>query len=107
MDNAIKYTQSGGNIILKVYKKDDGIVIQIKDSGIGMDEEEMEYLFEPYHRLENGLLRTGGMGLGLFISKTIVELHGGHISVISHKGIGSMFSVWLPLKSTEYSYSGE
>jgi signal transduction histidine kinase/ligand-binding sensor domain-containing protein len=101
LDNAIKYSPSGGNVTLKVYEKDNGIVIQIKDTGIGIDEKEMEYLFEPYHRLESGLIRTGGMGLGLFISKTIVELHGGHISVKSQKGTGSTFCVWLPINSTE------
>ena len=57
----------------------------------------MEYLFEPYRRLESGLMRTGGMGLGLFISKTIIELHGGNITIKSQKGAGSSFNVWLPI----------
>ena len=101
LDNAIKYTQIDGHIALKIFEKDAGVVIQIKDTGIGIDEKEMEYLFEPYSRLENGLIRTGGMGLGLFISKTIIELHGGRISVKSQRGIGSSFNVWLPIDYME------
>ncbi|NMA13919.1 MAG: PAS domain-containing sensor histidine kinase [Clostridia bacterium] len=101
IDNAMKYTPIGGKITLRVSKKNDCIVIRVKDTGVGIDRKDLAYLFEPYHRLESGIIRSDGMGLGLYISKTIVELHGGHISIKSQKDGGSTFSVWLPLKSIE------
>jgi PAS domain S-box-containing protein len=101
INNAIKYTPCGGHITIRVNKCNNGIAIHIKDSGVGIDEKDLGYLFEPYHKIESGMAKSDGMGLGLFISKTIVDLHCGKISVKSQKGIGSTFSVWLPLKSTE------
>jgi signal transduction histidine kinase/ligand-binding sensor domain-containing protein len=98
LDNAIKYTPAGGTISIMANRKNSGICIQIKDTGMGMDENEIEHLFKPYHRIETGLIRTGGLGLGLFISKTIIDLHGGNISVSSKKGVGTTFVVWLPVE---------
>ena len=85
-------------INLKARAKDTGIIIEVKDNGCGIDEEEQKYLFESYSQLHSKRSRLSGLGLGLPLSKMLIEIHGGQIWVTSQKGKGSTFSFWLPLK---------
>ncbi|OXX83927.1 alkaline phosphatase [Paraclostridium benzoelyticum] len=96
--NAIKYTNYGGNILIKVENYDDSINISIKDNGIGIPEDELNYIFERFYRVDKSRSKdTGGIGVGLAISKAIVAEHGGNILVYSELGKGSEFVIKLPV----------
>jgi len=73
-------------------------VVEVKDTGPGIAEEEQQRLFDPYHRKEGDRERLSGLGLGLALSRTLVELHGGRIWVKSRAGRGSTFGFSLPLE---------
>jgi signal transduction histidine kinase len=78
------------------------VQVQIKDSGIGIAEEDIPHLFQKFYRVDNSMTRTvGGTGLGLFICKKIIELYNGRIWVDSHFGEGSTFFINLPRLTTE------
>jgi PAS domain S-box-containing protein len=95
--NAIKFTDSG-EVLIKVFKEKDNAVIQIIDSGIGMKEEDLPYIFDVFRQVDGSATRSaGGSGLGLAITKKLVELHDGHISVKSVYQKGSTFTIQLPL----------
>jgi two-component system aerobic respiration control sensor histidine kinase ArcB len=96
VDNAIKATPTGGEITIKATEKNDYLMIQVQDTGRGMRRSDQVHVFEPYYRI-SGTNRYEGLGLGLAISKRIVELHGGKIWVESKLGEGSTFSFSLPL----------
>ena len=96
--NAIKYTNYGGTILIKVKNYDDSINISIKDNGIGIPKEELHYIFERFYRVDKSRSKdTGGIGVGLAISKAIVSEHGGDILVYSELGKGSEFVIKLPI----------
>ena len=98
IDNAIKYTQKG-EIELKVEKKDQKLLISVRDTGEGLTPEEKEFIFEGFTRGRAGLAYfIEGAGLGLYVAKKFVELHNGKIWAESQgKGKGSTFYVELPL----------
>jgi len=96
MNNATKFTPEGGNILVRVRKQDTGLVVEVQDDGIGIAKEEQTRLFKPYSRLSSDRQRHPGLGLGLALSKQVVELHGGRIWVDSEPGKGSTFSFFLP-----------
>lgn len=96
MTNAIKFTPQGGSISIKVREQDSGLVIAVKDNGIGIAKEDQARLFKPYSRIRSDRQRQPGLGLGLALSKQVVELHGGRIWVDSDSGSGSTFSFFLP-----------
>ena len=96
LNNAFKFTPSGGKIVLRAMRETSNIIIQVEDNGRGMSQTEMETLFRPYYRTEDDRARLSGLGLGLYLSKNFVELHGGHIWVESKKGKGSKFSFSIP-----------
>ena len=105
VSNAIKYTPSGGRISLRVIQKavDDpgyGVYeIRCKDNGIGMSEEFAKTIFDPFTREENSTMSgVSGTGLGMAITKNIVEMMGGRISVASRKGEGTEFTVFVRLR---------
>lgn len=100
IENAIKYSEDDLNLIIKVVDTKEGLVIQVKDNGIGIAKEERYAIFDKYFRSSNVRYNSAnGFGLGLTYCKLIVEEHGGSISVESELGIGSIFSVMLPIKS--------
>ncbi len=99
LSNAIKYTPAGGKITLSSRQDGTNLVTTVTDTGSGMTEQQLEHLFEPYYRVEDSRRRLSGLGLGLYLAKTMVELHGGRIWVISEKDKGSTFSFSLPLVS--------
>jgi signal transduction histidine kinase len=103
MNNATKFTPEGGNISVRVRKQDTGLVIEVQDDGIGIAKEQQSRLFKPYSRLSSDRQRHPGLGLGLALSKQVVELHGGRIWVDSEPGKGSTFSFFLPRQATTHS----
>ena len=99
LDNASKYSPEGKKITIAITKRPDAVAIAIKDEGVGIDEEDIPKLFRKFSRLDNPLsVAVGGTGLGLYWAKRIVTLHSGTIDVRSKPGIGSVFTVILPLK---------
>lgn len=97
--NAIKYTPEHGRITLRVEENGDKLMIHVIDTGIGISEEDMPHVFEKFYRSSDEQIRKKpGHGLGLAITKQIVELHSGEIKVISKKGEGSQFSIVLPIE---------
>jgi len=103
MNNATKFTPEGGNISVRVRKQDTGLVVEVQDDGIGIAKEQQSRLFKPYSRLSSDRQRHPGLGLGLALSKQVVELHGGRIWVDSEPGKGSTFSFFLPRQATTHS----
>jgi len=98
--NAIKYTPEHGRVTLRVEEdqEEDKIMIHVIDTGIGISEDDMQHIFEKFYRSPDDKVREKpGHGLGLPITKQIVELHNGEIKVISKKGEGSQFSIILPI----------
>ena len=97
ISNAIKFTQPGGSVVVKLAGAGDRVVLEVGDTGIGLDEADRKRLFVRFFRTQEALDRQiPGTGLGLYISKAIVESHGGAISVRSALGEGSTFTVDLP-----------
>ncbi|MDD5094768.1 MAG: ATP-binding protein [Dehalococcoidia bacterium] len=98
LDNAIRYTPTGGTVSLSLVRQDRMAVMAIKDTGIGIPPEHLPHIFGRFYRVDKARSRTdGGSGLGLAICQHIVESHGGRIEVESQIGKGSTFSVFLPL----------
>ena len=96
LTNAIKFTEQGHVEVLCAVAEN-GYVVKVCDTGIGIAAQDMPELFRPFHQLDSGLARKReGTGLGLSICKRLVELMGGNIQVESQSGIGSTFSIWLP-----------
>ncbi|MBZ0303855.1 MAG: PAS domain-containing sensor histidine kinase [Anaerolineae bacterium] len=96
LSNAIKYSPEGGEVGVRLSVKDRAATIQITDCGIGIPPEDLPRLFEAFHRAEN-VGKLPGTGLGLAIARQSVELHGGTIAVKSKVGVGSTFTITLPL----------
>ncbi|MFA5779437.1 MAG: GAF domain-containing sensor histidine kinase [Elusimicrobiota bacterium] len=95
--NAVKFTDLGGQITITVKEKGDFICSSITDNGIGISKEEHKKIFDKFYQVDSTHTRiVGGTGLGLFIVRTIVELHGGNIWLDSTPGSGSTFSFLLP-----------
>ena len=102
ISNAIRYTMAGGNIIIKVYQSKNYLMTEVKDNGIGIPKEEQKRIFEKFFRASNALKKeTDGTGLGLFLSKTIVESSGGKMGFRSSEGVGSTFWFSLPIRPKE------
>ncbi|RWZ78636.1 MAG: HAMP domain-containing histidine kinase [Candidatus Microsaccharimonas sossegonensis] len=96
IDNAIKYSNEGGSIIVSAAQKGDMVEIYVEDHGIGMPTSVIGNLFQKFYRSHRSRETVAGTGIGLYISKAIVESHGGNISVRSEDGRGSTFTVSLP-----------
>lgn len=98
INNAIKYTNSGGSVSVLLGREAKTYVIRFKDTGIGIPKQALANLFTKFYRVHGGLNSgSTGTGLGLFISKSIIERHGGTITVESQEGIGSTFTVTIPV----------
>jgi len=99
LSNAIKYSDKGGKIIIKIFKKNNELVFECQDFGIGISENERSKLFEKFFRSEKAIaLNPEGSGLGLFVAKKIIELSGGKIWYEPNKPKGSIFAFSLPVK---------
>jgi signal transduction histidine kinase len=98
LNNATKFTPNGGKITIRARRQDGGVVVEVEDDGIGIAKEKQDMLFKPYSRLNADQQRHPGLGLGLALSKQVVELHGGKIWVESDMGTGSRFYFFIPLR---------
>jgi signal transduction histidine kinase len=101
LDNAVKFSKSeGGTVTINAKKEGDMAKFSVSDTGIGIKEEDIEKTFQEFTQLDSGVSRKyGGTGIGLAITKQFVELHGGKIYVNSKPGVGSTFTVLLPIEA--------
>ena len=123
LSNAVKFTEDGGRVVLRADRVPGAEVgltadptrgrrfaareneyaeflrISVSDDGIGISEEDLERLFQPFSQIDSGLARKfEGTGLGLAMVKLLAELHGGTVAMESSEGEGSIFTVWLPMR---------
>lgn len=97
LSNAISYTPKYGEVLLQIDQVADQLCIQVKDTGIGMEQAVLSRIFERFYRVDKARSRnTGGTGLGLAIAKHIVEAHGGSITVESELNKGTTFTIYIP-----------
>jgi two-component system sensor histidine kinase/response regulator len=97
--NAIKYSPNGSKVHLKTERQGDMILVSVKDSGIGISPEDLPHIFEGFYRGQSGKA-IAGHGIGLAVSRQIVDAHGGSITVDSELGKGTTFVVGLPVSNT-------
>ncbi|MDU5260968.1 MAG: HAMP domain-containing sensor histidine kinase [Clostridium celatum] len=98
VENAVKYNDYGGDIIINLEEKENNCVIRIQDTGIGIPEDKAEHIFDAFYRVDKSRSRkVGGAGLGLAITKDIINAHGGTIEYISNETKGSIFQIVLPI----------
>ena len=101
LDNAIKYTEAGGKVVLSLSKKRMCAVVLVEDTGVGIATEHLPFIFRRFWRADKARFRrTEGFGLGLAIASVIAQQHGGKITVSSKLGVGSCFEVYLPLDNS-------
>ena len=100
LTNALKYSEPGTPIVVKARVRDGDVVISVGDEGPGIPPEELPHLFDRFYRVPTGI-HVEGVGLGLYITKQLVEAHDGRIWVRSQPGEGSTFSFSLPLTSSQ------
>ncbi|MDJ0843324.1 hybrid sensor histidine kinase/response regulator [Crocosphaera sp.] len=97
LNNALKFTPENGTVTLRIWRENNQVSLEVEDTGIGIKEEQIPLLFESFQQLENSRRRVyGGTGLGLALTKQLVELHGGTIEVESMINQGSTFTVRIP-----------
>ena len=97
LSNALKFSPGGGLVTISTATEDHGAMVRVQDTGIGVDATDIAKLFKPFSQADSSLNRRfEGSGLGLAICKGIVHYHGGHISMRSQKGAGTVVSFWLP-----------
>ena len=98
LENAIRYTPDGGRIVIALSRTGDAVTVQVKDNGCGIAEKELPLIFERFYRPEKSRQQSsGGAGLGLAISKRILELHGSTIQAFSKINQGTEFRFHLPI----------
>jgi signal transduction histidine kinase len=97
LSNAFKFTADGGQVSILACPKDQSVLFEIKDTGMGIPEDKLQMIFDEFYQVEGG--KHGGTGLGLAIAKRLVEEHGGNIWVESQLGKGSTFYFTLPLSA--------
>ena len=99
LSNAIKFTKSGGNISVNVFEREEAVEIVVSDTGIGIPKDKQELIFQRFQQVDTSLTKEQeGSGIGLSLVKSLVDMHGGAISVESEYGKGSKFIVRLPVK---------
>ena len=102
LGNGIKFTPDQGTVVLRIWEENNQIVFQVEDTGVGIAKEQFPFLFEAFKQVESTRQRTyEGSGLGLALTKQLVELHNGRIQVESIKGKGSAFTIFIPIQSPD------
>ena len=105
VDNAVKYSPAGASIVVELKEQEHYVVASVTDQGLGIEENELDRIFERFHRVDGSDSgATGGYGLGLYISKRLVEAQGGTIEARSILGQGSTFSFSLPIARRRSSH---
>ncbi|MEW9123367.1 MAG: HAMP domain-containing sensor histidine kinase, partial [Thermotaleaceae bacterium] len=100
LSNAVKFTQPGADIWVNLYDLEDSIMIEVKDGGIGIEKDKLDGIFERFVQVDKSLSRQReGSGIGLSLVKSLVEMHGGIVTVDSEIGVGTTFSINLPAKT--------
>ena len=108
LDNAVKYSNGDRRIGVELGRSGDKITIAVSDHGIGIPDDELERIFERFHRVSTGLVHdVKGSGLGLPLVKHIAEAHGGSVTVTSELGKGSTFTIHLPIMGPGNRRGGE
>lgn len=99
LNNAAKYTEDNGEILVNVFARNGSAFIEVADNGIGMDAVLLSHVFDLFTQAERTPDRSlGGLGIGLALVKTMISLHGGEVTAVSEElGLGSKFTVSLPL----------
>lgn len=100
VDNAIKYSREGGQVVVTAAVDGDAVRFSVQDFGVGIPASVVGNLFSKFYRSHRSKHAVAGTGLGLYISKAIIESHGGHIALTSHEGEGSTFSFSVPIYAT-------
>jgi signal transduction histidine kinase len=96
LTNALKYSPVDAPVTVRLSRKGSDVELDVVDRGIGIAPDSVKMLFDRYHRTAAGKARAGGLGLGLYIARLIIDAHGGRIDVSSEVGKGSTFTVILP-----------
>jgi signal transduction histidine kinase len=100
--NGIKFTDEGGSVTVRTKREQEGVKIEVKDTGTGIAAERLPEIFDAFRQLDGSSTRQwGGLGIGLAMTKHIVDLHGGRIWVDSEEGQGSLFTFVLPVDTEE------
>ena len=108
LSNAIKYTNSDGNIFVNISDSEDFITILIEDDGIGIPENKIDIIFDRFRQVDKSFTRNyEGSGIGLSLVKSFVEMQGGEITVESEYGVGTKFYIKLPVKTVDNNKSEE
>jgi len=100
LSNAVKFTPAGGTVTLAARTDASRAIISVRDTGVGISPEDQARIFEDFYQLSPGMTQEG-TGLGLALTKRLVDLHGGELTVESTPGGGSTFTVWLPRQQRE------
>jgi two-component system OmpR family sensor kinase len=101
VENALRYTPTGGRVELDLTCQDGAALLRVSDTGVGIPEESLPQIFQRFYRVDRARSRhNGGTGLGLAIVKSVAEAHGGRVSATSIVGQGSTFTVWLPAQAS-------
>ena len=105
--NALKFTPAGGRVAISLKAVRDGADLRVSDTGVGIDSAELPHVFDRFYRGSRAMeQRAGGSGLGLAIVRSIVEMHGGRVTVTSKLGRGTEVTVHLPREVTQSSPAG-
>jgi two-component system phosphate regulon sensor histidine kinase PhoR len=95
--NAVKFSEGGGEVRVRVHDEGTELVVSVEDHGIGIPKADQGRIFERFYKVDRARVRGGGTGLGLSIARNVLQQHGGRIWVESEEGVGSTFSFALPV----------
>ncbi len=97
LENAVKYSEEIPELFITLNQKNDEVIVSIEDHGIGIPSQDLEHIFERFYTVDKARSRRrGGAGLGLSLVKTVIEKHGGEITILSQIGVGTKFNIILP-----------
>lgn len=103
LSNAFKFTAEGGIVNMKAVIKEGKLVVEVKDSGIGIPEEKIDHIFNRFYQIDDSITRSSeGSGIGLALTKELADLHRGKLTVSSREGIGSVFTLMLPVSRESF-----
>ncbi|NQV06523.1 HAMP domain-containing histidine kinase [bacterium] len=105
--NAVKYSYDGGTVTVSAEPANGNVRVDVSDSGVGIPAEDVEHVFDDFFRSDTGELREGGAGLGLAISRRIIDAHEGDVSVASEVGKGTTVTLLLPTRAPDHQMSSE